>query len=458
MVFCHRLQQWFSPFREQAGSQSGRGCTEHIVSLRLLIDVAKKKRWTLFITFVDFSQAYDKVPRTMLFTVLKRLGCGLTMIVALIAMYQVTDSVIGSAVVSAAIGVRQGSPTSCLLFIIFVNDLIYIFKENSGLDGFLTWLHVLVLMDDTVLLATSRNNMIKKIELLNQFCVSHGMVVNARKTKFFVIGGNEEDKSVIRINDLIVEPCEQYIYLGSPFTSDGSISTAIKAHARLKMCHALKCVSFVSKNNDIPFSIKRRVFDAALVSTILYSCESWVGGDLRPIVGLYHLCLKHLLGVRKSTCNNLCLVELGCPPLKALVLAKQRKFFAKIWSERSGMLGDPLVHAINITLSQRTSTARYLNDLLHNDVDDIELAMRDIKDNISASPSSRLSFYKEINENYDVHSIYTESTRVNEIERVSWTRIRLSAHSLAIESGRWNRRGRGRLPLEDRRCRSPNSV
>ena len=28
----------------------------------------------------------------------------------------------------------------------------------------------------------------------------------------------------------------------------------------------------------------------------------------------------------------------------------------------------------------------------------------------------------------------------------------MSAHSLAVEVGRWNRRGRGRLPLEERLC------
>ena len=30
------------------------------------------------------------------------------------------------------LGVRQGSPTSCLLFIIFVNDLINMLKEGAG--------------------------------------------------------------------------------------------------------------------------------------------------------------------------------------------------------------------------------------------------------------------------------------------------------------------------------------
>lgn len=452
MVLYERLQQWFAPFREQAGCQVGRGCIEHIVSLRLLTDLAKRKKWKLFVTFVDFSQAYDKVPRNMLFTVLKRIGCGATMLFALIAMYRVTHSVIGTAVVSAAIGVRQGSPTSCLLFILFVNDLINLIKQNCDIDGFLTWLHVLVLMDDTVLLATTRRNMIKKVELLNHFCETHGMIVNARKTKFFVIGGSEVDKEIIQVGGLEIESCERYVYLGSPFTSDGSISSAIKVHAQSRMCHALKFISFLSKNNDIPFLVKRKVFNAALLSTILYGCESWIGGDLKPIVKLYHMCLKQLLGVRKSTCNNLCLVELGYPPLKALVTSKQRKFFSRMWDERSNMIDDPLIHAMSITLSQNTPTSRHLNDLLNNDVDDIQVAIDEIKRTISESSSSRMHFYREINSNYNLHAIYTENTKVNEIERVSWTRMRLSAHSLAIESGRWNRRGRGRLPLEERLC------
>ena len=34
----------------------------------------------------------------------------------------------------------------------------------------------------------------------------------------------------------------------------------------------------------------------------------------------------------------------------------------------------------------------------------------------------------------------------------TYSRFRLSAHSLAVEKGRWNRRGRGRLPMEERLC------
>ena len=118
MVLCTRLSQWFKPFREQAGSQVGRGCMEHIVTLRLLMDLARRKKFKLFITFVDFSKTYDCIPRYKLFLTLKPMGCGMTMLMALIAMYQYTSSVIGTAVIAATVGVRQGSPTSCLLFII----------------------------------------------------------------------------------------------------------------------------------------------------------------------------------------------------------------------------------------------------------------------------------------------------------------------------------------------------
>ena len=100
------------------------------------------------------------------------------MLGAIVAMYHVTNSIIGAIVITTAIGVRQGSPTSCLLFIIYVNDLIKMIKENCEPDGFLSWLYLLILMDDTVLLSTSRVTMMRKLSILCQFCREYGMKIN----------------------------------------------------------------------------------------------------------------------------------------------------------------------------------------------------------------------------------------------------------------------------------------
>ena len=50
-----------------------------------------------------------------------------------------------------------------------------------------------MLMDDTVILATSRERAVEKIQILRSFCLSSGMVINNEKTKFMVINGSEVD-------------------------------------------------------------------------------------------------------------------------------------------------------------------------------------------------------------------------------------------------------------------------
>ena len=119
------------------------------------------------------------------------------------------------------------------------------------------------------------------------------------------------------------------MFLGSPFTTDGSVSSVISAHATAKIPHVLKFVSFIKKNNDIPFYVKRRVFDAALMSAFLYGRESWLTGNLKPIItSLYNRRIKELL--RRSTCNDVCYIEAGYSSLHQIVKKKQHSVFRKM--------------------------------------------------------------------------------------------------------------------------------
>ena len=53
-VLNNRLILWYKLCREQAGAHLSRGCIEHIVTLRLIIDTFLRKRKKLFIVYVDF--------------------------------------------------------------------------------------------------------------------------------------------------------------------------------------------------------------------------------------------------------------------------------------------------------------------------------------------------------------------------------------------------------------------
>lgn len=110
---------------------------------------------------------------------------------------------------------------------------------------------------------------------------------------------------------MVVKWCDRYAYLGSVFTSDGALSSVIAVHTRDKICHILKFIPFLAKNKDIPLYDKKKMFEAALMSTVLYGCESWLDGDLKPMERVCNLGIKQLLGVRITTYTDVCYVELG---------------------------------------------------------------------------------------------------------------------------------------------------
>lgn len=176
---------------------------------------------------------------------------------AVAAVCRVTGSILGTAAVTATRAVRQGSSTSCFLFVIFVNELIKLIKNVCQPEPFLGWVHILMLMDDAVLLSSTREAITRQLAVLVDFCKEHGMKVNCAKTKCFVVNGGAGDEQPLCVGDLVVNHRASYVYLGSTFTGDGSVTTSVKENATEKLCQVLKFVTFIEKHNTAPFIVKR---------------------------------------------------------------------------------------------------------------------------------------------------------------------------------------------------------
>ena len=202
-----------------------------------------------------------------------------------------------------------------------------------------------MLMDDTVILATSRANCVRKLQTLLDYCKEYNMEINEKKTKYMCVGkmNLDTDTLVVTSSDSNVtyriDHCESYVYLGC--SSDGSTKTALNKHVEDKRKHLLKLIMFYVKNQEMPFHVKLKVLNACFLSSVLYSCESWINVSLKPVEKLYYGAIKALLGVRSTTCNDLCLVEVGFPALQNLVQQKQKEFFKRLLQERKGMNDDP---------------------------------------------------------------------------------------------------------------------
>ena len=123
-------------------------------------------------------------------------------------------------------------------------------------------------MDDTVILATTRERVIEQIVILKDFCESAGMVINESKTKFMAINGNAADREVILVGGnevLAIQHCDRptYNYLGRPIVSlhdcDGRARTAVKEHAKCAKKYLMKLIAFFKRrpNTDMPFIVKK---------------------------------------------------------------------------------------------------------------------------------------------------------------------------------------------------------
>ena len=95
----------------------------------------------------------------------------------------VTKFSLGDTLITALLGVKQGSPSSCFLFILFVDEFVRLVKEKSPADGLLGWLHLLVLIDGTVILATSHEQLCHKLNILAEWCNRSGTTINEEKTE-----------------------------------------------------------------------------------------------------------------------------------------------------------------------------------------------------------------------------------------------------------------------------------
>ena len=84
------------------------------------MDILVKKKLPLYVVYVDFTKAYDNIPRCSIMELLKEMRSGFVMLKALAALYRTSRICLGNVIVTFVVGVRQGSPISCFIFVLML--------------------------------------------------------------------------------------------------------------------------------------------------------------------------------------------------------------------------------------------------------------------------------------------------------------------------------------------------
>ena len=113
-----------------------------------------------------------------------------------------------------------------------------------GKDDWLNDRHVLLFMDDTVVLTTSRQAMEQKLSLLKDKAHKIRMLFHPSKCQYLTI--NTNDETPIRIDNVVISETKSYTYLGAT-VSDNKISQQVANHMNSKKLQLSKFTSFLTK-------------------------------------------------------------------------------------------------------------------------------------------------------------------------------------------------------------------
>ena len=188
----------------------------------------------VFICFVDFEKAFDRIDWVKMVKILKKIGVDWRDRRLIMNLYMNQKAVIKiqqevSDECEIGRGVRQGCCMSPLLFNIYAEAMMMEamegIEEGIKIGGKL--LNDVRFADDQGMIAGSQNGLQTIMDRLNDTALTYCMRINIKKTKVMRVSRQGGDVK-ITINGILVEQVKSFKYLGHTMTEDGRCETEIR--------------------------------------------------------------------------------------------------------------------------------------------------------------------------------------------------------------------------------------
>ena len=310
----------------QTGFRKNYSTLDHIFLLKNIIDILVKNcKQKLYCAFVDYKKAFDTVWRSALWHKMLKSGITGKLHDLILNMYNNIKSCVSvngntSEYFISVNGVRQGENLSPFLFALFVNDIEQFLLqygcnpiEIPGAD-LQTFLKLLITLyaDDTVLFASSKENLQKCLNGLKHYCDKWKLKVNADKTKIIIFskGKPQIANHNFKIGDSIIEVVKDFKYLGVTFTYNGFFKNNVN-DLRTKGNRAIFSLIKKARKGNLPIDIQFDLFDKTVLPIILYGCEIWGYSNLKTLEKLHLKFCKLVLKLKDSTPSIMVYGETG---------------------------------------------------------------------------------------------------------------------------------------------------
>ncbi|MCH9665805.1 MAG: hypothetical protein K0U41_08180 [Gammaproteobacteria bacterium] len=252
-----------------------------IFMVRMLSERAIEMQKDLYICFIDYTKAFDKVQHEKLWKLIENLdldGKDMRLIRNLYwdqtACIRLDTEMSGYTKIER--GVRQGCVFSPDLFNLYSEMIL---RELEGMAGFIVGgvnINNLRYADDTVLLAESEEELQDLLDKVVDESKKKGLTINSKKnkTECMVVSKGESPRCELKIGDITIQKIKKFNYLGSMITEDGRCDTEIRRRIGIAK-DSFQKLNKILKDRKLTMGTKIRVLDCYVLSILLYGSECW---------------------------------------------------------------------------------------------------------------------------------------------------------------------------------------
>ncbi|XP_071123308.1 uncharacterized protein [Mytilus edulis] len=465
-----RLTKWSEKHNiitdAQFGFKPGYGTTDAIFALHSLISKSLRSGKRFYCCFIDYKKAFDSVSHFKLWLRLIRCGISGNLLTVIKSMYAKIKCCIKlegnfSNFFQSNVGLMQGESLSPFLYSLYINDIENELLSQGCQSYELKMLNLYLLMyaDDTVLFSETVDGLQKMIDSVDIYSREYDLDINLSKTKIVVFRNRGLVKATEKwyLNDVDIELCDEFTYLGLLFKYNGNF---VHTQKMLANQGRKALFSLYSKIYDDCFNHETMLslFDTYVSSILNYSCEVWGHHKAENIEKVHLSFLKRILKVKTTTVNYMVYSELGRYPLYIERYCRMLRYWFKLLKTDNCILQscyqEMLERSIlkprdkqNWACEIRNILFRYgCQDVwLHQNVINVDHFLLEIVNRMKGSfvsemnaffnESSKCNFYRYIHDP-DTLQFYLQKP-VNYVFKPYISRYRLSAHCLNIETGRF---------------------
>ena len=429
----------------------------------------------IYACFIDFRKAFDSIWHEGLMLKLLRAGIGGLFYNVIKNMYSKAKASVKnngtelSDPFSIKRGVKQGDVLSPLLFNLYINDIIPLLQQDDGFPPSLGGKTVgcLLYADDLVILSTSPDGLQSSLNKVIGYWHNWKLDINYTKSKTLCFNKSGRGlKQTFNIGDTNLSNVQRYTYLGIELSASGSFKPAQEAVAK-KAMRALFKLKNLLYDSSISVLTSLKLFDQLIKPVCLYGSEIWgfefmkkhdvpylfSGLERAPCEKVHISFCRFILGVHRKSQLSAIRGELGRVPLATDAITNVLQYDKYLHTKEPGSL---LHCALNSSAHNQGIKSWYGNvSKMKEHLGSIsnrsrKLIQRDLRSKYGQywwdkiQLESKMRTYIQFKSHFEFEDYLNIS---NVKHRKAMTKLRISAHRLAIERGRYNN-----IPLDKRIC------